>query len=112
MDLSNQQIVLEDPPPTQQTLKLHKDLHKAESSLLVQIRTARIGLAKFLYNCKVPGIVSAKCKCSVRHKTPWHIALFCVREASRRQFLKDQAGRALPWSTLISTADGAKRFVQ
>ena len=80
----------------QQTLKLHKDLRKAESSLLVQIRTTKIGLAKFLYSCKVPGIASAKCECGAGHETLRHMALFCVREAGRRQFLKDQAGRALP----------------
>jgi hypothetical protein len=44
-------------------LKLHTGLREAESSVLVQTRTSRMGLAKFLYNHKVPGIESAKCRC-------------------------------------------------
>ena len=50
IDLGNRQVVPENTPPTKQVLKLHKDLHKAESALLTQVRTGRIGLAQFLYN--------------------------------------------------------------
>jgi hypothetical protein len=56
LDLAKRQFVPEDPPPTKQVLKLHKGLRKAESALLVQ---ARIGLAKFLYSRKVPGVDTA-----------------------------------------------------
>ena len=86
--------MLEDPPPTQRVLQLHKDLRKAESALLVQIRTARIGLAKFLYSRKVLGIASAKCECGAGHETPRHIALFCVQEAKRQYFLKDSLSKS------------------
>ena len=111
-DLGNRRVVPEDSPPTKQVLQLHKDLRKAESALLVQIRTARIGLAKFLYSRRVPGIVSAKCECGAGHETPRHMALFCVREAERRHFLRDSFGRSRPWAALVGTADGAKCFVQ
>ena len=49
----------EDAPPNKAVLKLHSGLKKAESSVLVQARTGRIGLARFLYSRKVPGIQSA-----------------------------------------------------
>jgi len=42
-------VVPEDIPPTKQMLKLYKGLRKAESALLTQTRTGRIGLAKFLH---------------------------------------------------------------
>jgi hypothetical protein len=51
--------ILEDTPPNEAVLKLHSGLRKAESSVLVQARTGRIGLAKFLYNRKVPGVLTA-----------------------------------------------------
>jgi hypothetical protein len=48
-DPGNQAVpVPEDTPPNKAVLKLHLGLQKAESSVLVQARTARIGLAKFL----------------------------------------------------------------
>jgi hypothetical protein len=40
------QIVPEDTLPNRGALKLHSGLRKAESSVLVQARTGRIGLAK------------------------------------------------------------------
>jgi hypothetical protein len=52
-DIGNRPIVPEDTPPTKQVLELHKNLYKAESALLVQARTKRIGLAEFPYNRRV-----------------------------------------------------------
>lgn len=43
------------PKPTKQVLKVHKSLRKAASALVVQIRTEKIGLRKFLHSRKVPG---------------------------------------------------------
>jgi hypothetical protein len=51
----------ENTPPTKQMLKLHEGLRKAESALLTQARTGRIGLAKFLYRRSVPGFTTATC---------------------------------------------------
>jgi hypothetical protein len=69
-------------------LKLHLGLQKAESSVLVQARTGRIGLAKFLYNRKVPGIQSAQCQSGAEEETPRHMALYCIEEAGRRPGLR------------------------
>ena len=41
--------------PSASRLKLHKQLKKAENSVLVQARTGRIGLAHFLNKARVPG---------------------------------------------------------
>ena len=51
-DSGGHQIVPEDTLPNKGTLKLHSGLRKAESSVLVQARTGRIGLARFLSTTK------------------------------------------------------------
>ena len=83
-----QRLVPEDTPPKKQVLKFHSELRKVESSVLVQARTSRIGLAKFLYNHKVPGVLSAQCGCGAGEKTPRHMTLFCTEETGRRQRLR------------------------
>ena len=75
-------VTLVDNPPTKQVLKLHEGLRKAESSLLIQVRTGKIGLNKFLYSRQVPGY-SAQCQCRGGEETPRHIALFCIRVVDR-----------------------------
>ena len=111
-DIRNRPIVSEDTPPTKQVLGLYKNLYKAKSTLLVQACTKRIGLAEFLYNQKVPRIATAKCQYRAGHKTLQHMALFCIQEASTKQFLLDLAGRIQPYSVLVGTNKRAKKFVQ
>ena len=50
-------------PPDKHVLKLHKGLHKAESSILVQARTGKIGLRDFLFKRRVLGFDSLRCDC-------------------------------------------------
>jgi hypothetical protein len=111
-DIRNYPVIPEDTPSTKQVLKLYKNLYKAESALLVQACTKQIGLAQFLYNRKVPGITTAKYWYEAEYETPRHIALFCVQEANSRQFLLDPTGRTQPYSILVGTAEGAKKFIQ
>jgi hypothetical protein len=47
--------------PTDEVLKRHNSLRKHESSLLTQIRTGRIGLNAFLWERKVPTVLSPYC---------------------------------------------------
>src|SRR5208282_526498 len=60
----------QDPAPTAQVLLLHKSLQKAESALLVQARTGKIGLGKFLHDRRVPGFETAQCRCGAGFETP------------------------------------------
>jgi hypothetical protein len=85
---SSSKAILKDTPLNEAVLKLHFRLRKAESSVLVQARTGRIGLAKFLYNCKVLGVLTAQCRCRAGEETPQHIALFCTDETERRRHLQ------------------------
>ena len=78
--------------------------------MLVQARTGRVGLAKFLYRRKVPGIQTAQCRCEAGEETVRHMALYCTEEADRRQGLRVN-GR-LDYGRLIGTASGAKRLTE
>jgi len=74
---------------TQQwVLKLYAGLRKAESPVLVQAHAGRIGLAKFVYNRKVPGILSVQRRCRAGEETPRNMSLFCTDEAESRQRLR------------------------
>ena len=109
-DPGDRQTISEDTPPNRAVLKLHSGLQKAESSVLVQARMGRIGLAKILYNCKVPGILSAQRRCRAGEETPRHMALYCTEEAERRQHLR--TGRRLDYQQLIGTNGGEKKLAE
>src|SRR6202165_2241995 len=53
----------ERPAFTDKILKLHKNLTKAESSLLVQMRTGVIGLKAFLFRIGTRGVATPYCTC-------------------------------------------------
>ena len=89
-------------------LSLHKGLSKAESAILVQARTDNIGLARFLYTRKVPGIETAQCSCGQGEETARHVALFCSKEEARRPYLRTK-GR-VDYKVLTGTREGAKLF--
>jgi hypothetical protein len=67
--------------PCKNTLLLHNQLKKAESSVLVQARTGRIGLRQFLFKAKVPGVISASCPCGKGLETAEHLLLYCDQAA-------------------------------
>ena len=109
-DPGNRQAVPEDTPPCKRVLKLHSGLRKAESAVLVQARTGRIGLAKFLYNRRVPGVLSAQSRCGAGEETPRHMALYCTEEAERRQDLRTNS--RIDYKSLIGTARGARKLAE
>jgi hypothetical protein len=109
---TTRKVVPEDPAPTKDVLRLHKGPHKAESALLVQAQTGRIGLARFLYNRRVPGIASAHRQCQEGEGNPRHIALFWGCEASRRHQLTDPAGRTQSYPQMIGSSKAVKGLVR
>ena len=64
-----------DQPPHKGVLDRYRDLHKAESAILVQLTTGKIGLASFLHKAKVPGYDSPQCGCGQGQETPAHITV-------------------------------------
>jgi hypothetical protein len=77
---------LADEPPTKERLKLHDGLQKAESSLLIQMRTGKIGLRAFLFERQVPDVMTPVCACGDGRETARHVAAYCqLEEITRRE---------------------------
>jgi len=76
--ITDSPAIPEDTEPTAKVLALHKNLRKAESSVLVQARTGCIGLKQFLYKRRVLGVTSPNCTCSHDAETARHLVLYCT----------------------------------
>ena len=61
--------------PTKHSLRVYAGLWKAHSSVLIQMRTGRIGLNHFLYKIGLRGL--DRCRCDEGSQTPKHILLEC-----------------------------------
>src|SRR6266516_6337966 len=61
--------------PAGDPLAKHKGLLKHESSVLIQLRTGKIGLNSFLHRRRVPDVPSPLCSCGSAPETPCHIAV-------------------------------------
>ena len=72
--------------PSAKWLKLHDQLRKAESTVLVQARTGRIGLASFLNKAQVLGVDSPSCRCEQGIETAKHLLLHCLIEQEHREW--------------------------
>ena len=92
-------------PPQKEVLKIHSKLRKAESSVLIQLRTGRIGLAHFLNKARVPEFDTGQCRCGHGAETPRHLLLYCPEEEDRREQLGPRAVRS--FVRLLNTQDGA-----
>jgi hypothetical protein len=66
-------------------LKLHDNLFKIESSLVTQMRTNRIKLAKYLFHRRVLIIVISACSCDWLRQTLKHVMLFCFNHSRTRE---------------------------
>ena len=77
-------------------LAKHAGLQKHESSLLVQIRTGKIGLKAFLHSRRVPGVTSPGCECGAGRETALHLILECRDTTSQRWDLMEALGAATP----------------
>jgi hypothetical protein len=96
-------------PPDRKILKLHQNLRKAESSALIQFRTGRVGLARFLHTMRVPGYNSPECECGQGSETPRHVLCHCPPEEERRQSLRAVCGgRRVDLVQLLDTPEGAQ----
>jgi len=65
------------PFPTKEHLKAHRGREKFISSLIVQLRTGKIGFNAFLHDRKVPTITSPGCDCGDEKMTVEHVLLKC-----------------------------------
>ena len=106
-------LVLQDTEPTAVILKLHKDLRKSESSILIQARTECIGLNQFLYKRRVPGIPSPNCICSSEPETTRHLVQYCTRYQNREALhLSPTSRQRIDYRRLTGTPSGAKALAK
>ena len=87
-------------------LKLHEDLAKAESALAVQIRSEKMGFAKFLHTRRVPGVTSPACDCGWHSQTANHIIRWCPLRNDRNRLLAN--AETEDYRVLITTPKGLK----
>ena len=90
-------------PLDKHVLKLHKGLYKAESSILVQVRTGKISLRDFLFKRRVLGFDSPLCDCGQGRETTRHILVFCLRESERRGYLIQALGEPIDINRMLDT---------
>jgi hypothetical protein len=83
------------PKPTHKVLRLHEKRSKRHSSLLIQMRTEKIGLKDFLRQRGVPEIIDPRCVCGEGRQTVMHVLMRCRRfKDLRRQELSGVPGRS------------------
>ena len=62
---------------SKQIIRIHRGLQREASSVLIQIRTEKVGLRAYLFDRYVPGIDDARCECGSRRQTARHILEEC-----------------------------------
>ncbi|EKG09000.1 hypothetical protein MPH_14030 [Macrophomina phaseolina MS6] len=107
------------PEPSRKILALHRGTPRAMSSLMVQMRTGKIGLRHFLYQRRVPGVTSGECDCGRGLQTVSHVLYVCSKFNELRLTFRtpDERGRR-SWTTDLrkllsqrSTAVAAAKFM-
>ena len=88
-------------------LGLHKNFSKSESSLIIQMRTERIGLADYLFSRRVPTFASPACSCGWARQTLKHVLLSCPRFVNGRSNMCRDAGTT-DYRRLLTTEKGLR----
>ena len=77
-----------------QFLLKHKEHPKFVSSMITQLRTGRVGLRAFLFQRRVPSVMTPLCSCGVEPETTYHVFLRCPLTRTWRTQLPLPLGRA------------------
>jgi ribonuclease HI len=97
--------------PSKRSLKVYKGLRKGHSSVLLQLRTGRIGLNHFLYKIGIKE--SDRCGCDEGSQTPRHILMACrllsgLRQEMWRRIDKLGLERREDYDTLVNEPKAAR----
>ena len=95
-------------------LKLHSELPRGLSSLLIQMRTGNIGLRKHLHGRKVPEIDTPICQCGQAPQSVTHVLAHCrkysqIRRETWKEEEKNHAWRSIPVKEMLSSPRYAKK---
>ena len=88
------------PKPTKKTLRIHKGLCKAASALIVQMRTEKTGLKKFLHFKKVPGFDSPECPCRRGMQSARHLLVECRLHTRKRDMIWEEDRRKVAFGRI------------
>ena len=89
--------------PTRDVLEIHKGLQKDLSSLVFQMRTGKIGLRKFLYERRVPGVEDKECDlCGGGEQTVHHILSMCRKFRVERKDMWKKEEKEHAWSNITT----------
>ena len=91
------------------TSKLYQGLSKPEASVLVQLRSGKVGLADYLK--KIRAVDSALCNCEQSNETVAHILGECPEYDALRQKHLNQK-KIWDVSALLSDIKGVRKAVQ
>jgi Reverse transcriptase (RNA-dependent DNA polymerase)/Endonuclease-reverse transcriptase len=106
-------LVPQDTEPNKYILALHKDLRRAESSILIQARTECIGLNQFLYKRHVPGVDSPNCSCSDEPETVRHLVQYCPLYENKGVLnLSKTSPQRIDYRRLTGSPEGAKALAR
>lgn len=94
-----------EPEPSPAWRKRHAGRTKAQSALLVQLRTGKVGFQEFLYQRKVPNVLSARCACGTGAMTVRHVLLSCPEW--RREREEELGGRQRDLREILRGGVGA-----
>ena len=99
-------------PPSTDVLALHQHLPKLKSALAVQLRTWKNGFNAFLYQARVPSVLSPLCSCGFGHQTAQHIIIYCHNFTAASHALRDNQGRLLDYRQLVTTPTCLKKVTR
>jgi hypothetical protein len=99
-------------PPSTDVLALQQLLRKPKMAMAVQIRTQKNGFNTFLYQARVPSVLSPLCSCGFGHQTAKHIIIHCRNFSAARHALRDNQGRLPDSRELVMTPTGLKNVTK
>jgi hypothetical protein len=99
-------------PPGTEVLALHQLLRKPESALALQLRTGKNGFNAFLYQARVPSLLSPLCSCGFGHQTAKHIIIHCLIFSAARHALRDDDGHLPDFKQLLTTPTGLQKVIK
>jgi hypothetical protein len=99
-------------PPSTNVLALHQHLQKLETALAVQLPTGKNSFNTFLYQARMPSILSPLCGCGFGHQTAKHIIIHYCNFSAARYTLRDNQGCLLDYTQLVMTLTGLKKVTR
>jgi hypothetical protein len=97
--------------PTKRTLQLYSNLPKSHSSVLLQLRTERIGLKKFLH--KIGRAETDECDCGMDCQSSIYVLMQCPLYIALRKEMFEGIGRKhTDYNVLVSNPKAARYVVK